>query len=206
MPITYRMRGWSTLRSRMRGGGGGVSKGIAASLDSATDEELREALADLPVDGRDKISAALMPPAANHQAAPDVTSRPLDATEMEIIVALSKLDEPLCECLAAGHIRLLRTAWLEQQPDSYRIQRRQDLEELEANGVSPSPLLRPEEAVELIKRGDRSAGAVTYGWLTPGEVCFTSPLQLFPVQLRDAGLYTLTHTHQHSCTCTDVCC
>ena len=171
-----------------------MSKGIAASLDSATDEELREALADLPMDGRDKISAALMPPAVNHQIAPDATSRPLDATEMEIIVALSKLDEPLCECLAAGHIRLLRTAWLEQQPDSYRIQRRQDLEELEADGVSPSPLLRPEEAVELIKRGDRSAGAVTYGWLTPGEVCFTSPSQLFSVQLRNAGLYNGTYT------------
>ena len=49
-----------------------------------------------------------------------------------------------------------------------RIQRRQELEALEESGAE-QPLLRPEEAAALVRRGDRSAGALTYGWLCPGE-------------------------------------
>ena len=39
---------------------------------------------------------------------------------------------------------------------------RQRLEELEAHGESP--LLRPEEAVALLRRGERAVGAMTCGW------------------------------------------
>ena len=46
----------------------------------------------------------------------------------QIRYALIKLDKRLVEVLRAEHIRLVRTAWLLQQPDSYRKQRRQDLE------------------------------------------------------------------------------
>ena len=83
-------------------------------------------------------------------------------------VELSSLDEQLVQALGGGHIRLLRVSWLLAQPDNYRIQRRQELEELETSG-GEQPLLRPEEAAALVRRGDRSAGALTYGWLCPGE-------------------------------------
>ena len=83
-------------------------------------------------------------------------------------VELSALDERLIQTLLAGHIRLLRVAWLLAQPVGYRIQRRQELEALEESGAE-QPLLRPEEAAALVRRGDRSAGALTYGWLCPGE-------------------------------------
>ena len=36
---------------------------------------------------------------------------------------------------------------------------------MECGGASPSPLMSTDEAVAVIRRGDRSAGALTYGWL-----------------------------------------
>ena len=50
----------------------------------------------------------------------------------ESLKALSKLDDRLCEALARGDIRFLRTAWLKSQPEGYRLQYRQELEALEA--------------------------------------------------------------------------
>ena len=84
----------------------------------------------------------------------------------EARAALSKLDDRLCEALARGDIRFLRTAWLKSQPEGYRLQYRQELETLEAKGESP--LLSETEADGVVRRGDRSGGAVTYGWLCPG--------------------------------------
>ena len=81
---------------------------------------------------------------------------------------LSQLDDRLIERLEAGDIRLCRVSWL-MQPTVTRIMRRQELEELELSGVNPSPLLRPSEAAALVRRGSRSAGALTYGWLSPGD-------------------------------------
>jgi hypothetical protein len=81
----------------------------------------------------------------------------------KIYRALTALDDRLVGALAAGDIRLVRAAWLQKQPAGYRIQRRQVLEELECR-VSPTPLMRPAEAVALIRAGNRSAGAVTHGW------------------------------------------
>ena len=69
-----------------------------------------------------------------------------------------------------GDIRLLRTEWLLLQSDGYLLQSRQELEKLEADEQQrepgPTPLLSPEEAVELIKRGDRSVAPLTYPWVT----------------------------------------
>jgi len=55
------------------------------------------------------------------------------------------------------------------QPVNFKMPNRQALEEIERSGVSPSPLLSPQEAAALVKRGDRSIGALTYGWLSPGD-------------------------------------
>ena len=81
----------------------------------------------------------------------------------DVRLALTALDDRLVRVLEVGDIRLVRAAWLLAQPEGYRIQRRQDLEALEQSGASPSPLLSPEEAVTLIRKGNRSAGVLSYG-------------------------------------------
>ena len=83
------------------------------------------------------------------------------------MLALSSLDDRLIERLSCGDIRLLRCSWLLSQPSTYRIQRRQDLQELD--GRSDSPLLSPDEAVALVQRCDRSAGVLSHGWLCAGD-------------------------------------
>ena len=80
---------------------------------------------------------------------------------------LSKLDDRLAQVLASGAIRLIRTSWLEKQPPEYRMQRRQDLEVLEQSGESP--LLAPQEAVALLRSGQRVIGVLSYGWLAAGD-------------------------------------
>ena len=89
---------------------------------------------------------------------------PAGTFSSELRLELTELDEPLLAVLANGDIRLLRSEWLLEQPEGYILPRRQELEELEKQGQSP--LLSCEEAVALIKRGDRSVGALTYRWLT----------------------------------------
>jgi hypothetical protein len=83
--------------------------------------------------------------------------------------ALSELDAILINVLLSEAIRLLRVEWLMKQLDNFKMPNRQALEELEKSGVSPSPLLSGEEAAALVRRGDRSIGALTYGWLSPGD-------------------------------------
>ena len=78
--------------------------------------------------------------------------------------ALSDLDAILIEVLVSGAIRLLRVEWLMKQLDNFKMPNRQELEKLENSGESPSPLLSGEEAAALVQRGDRSIGALTYGW------------------------------------------
>ena len=85
------------------------------------------------------------------------------ALNTDVRLALTSLDDRLVDVVGKGHIRLVRSAWLLAQPKEYRIKKRQDLELLEQSGVSPSPLLTPEEAVALIRKGDRSAGVLSYG-------------------------------------------
>jgi hypothetical protein len=83
--------------------------------------------------------------------------------------ALTELDRIVIQVLLCGAIRLIRVEWLLMQPADFKMPNRQALEEIERSGVSPSPLLSPQEAVALVERGDRSIGTLTYGWLSPGD-------------------------------------
>ena len=129
--------------------------------------------------------AALLTKAVNHACGEPkrapliriVAERLVAATRTElsdeIKQSLTRLDDGLVEALQRGDIRLVRCAWLLQQPEDYRIQRCQDLEKAESSSSSSSapisPLLSPDEAAALIRRGDRSAGVLSYGWLSPGQ-------------------------------------
>ena len=92
----------------------------------------------------------------------------------DVIGVLSRLDDRLVERLEEGVMKLVRSSYM-KQPFVLRIQRRQELEELqdrlvdEGAAVEKLPLLTPQEAVALIRRGNRSVGALTYGWLSPGD-------------------------------------
>jgi hypothetical protein len=83
--------------------------------------------------------------------------------------ALTELDKIVIQVLLCGAIRLLCVKWLLMQPANFKMPNRQALEEIERSGVSPSPLLSPQEAAALVERGDRSIGALTYGWLMAGN-------------------------------------
>jgi hypothetical protein len=83
--------------------------------------------------------------------------------------ALTELDKIVIQVLLCGAIRLLCVKWLLMQPDNFKMPNRQELEALEKSGASPSPLLSGEAAAALVRRGDRSIGALTYGWLMSGD-------------------------------------
>ena len=84
----------------------------------------------------------------------------------EIYRDLTMLDDWLVAALQAGDIRLLRATWLIAQPDSYRLESRQMLEIREQEGGALTPFLSPKSAAALLRRGDRSAAALTYPWIT----------------------------------------
>ena len=90
-----------------------------------------------------------------------ITAAERGVLDEEVIHALSSDGTNLVERLQCGDIRLVNTAWLVLQPASYRIQRRQELEALEASGASPSPLLSTEAAVRYLNTGDRSVAALS---------------------------------------------
>ena len=77
------------------------------------------------------------------------------------------LDEQLVTALTNEDIRLLRVKWLLAQREDYKIQRRQELEELERADQGLSPFLTGEEAADLIRNGAREVGALSYGLLLP---------------------------------------
>jgi hypothetical protein len=85
------------------------------------------------------------------------------------IATSQALDDRLVRVLTEKDIRLLRVEWLLAQPKGYKIQRRQDLEELERADQELSPLLTGEEAAALIRNGAREVGALSYGWLLPWD-------------------------------------
>ena len=91
----------------------------------------------------------------------------------EMIRVLSGLDDRLAEALRAGDIKLLRVSWLRRlrrlrrRPDSRSLRRRQELEALFLTTGKKSPFLSAEEAVALLRRGNRGVGALTHGWLSP---------------------------------------
>ena len=107
--------------------------------------------------------SGLLPPRPRGDLSALPGARLLPAT---IHTALSSFDDTLVAVLAKGHIRLVRAAWLLTLPGDYRIVRRQELEALEEKGTSPSPLLSPEEAVGLVRKGNRGVGALTYGCMS----------------------------------------
>jgi ankyrin repeat protein len=93
----------------------------------------------------------------------------------EIIRVLSGLDDRLADALRAGDIKLLSVSWLRRlrrllrKPNKRRLKRRQELEALFLASGKKSPFLSAEEAVALLRRGNRGVGALTHGWLSPGE-------------------------------------
>ena len=135
VPRNYGCSGTATVHLCLRARGGGC----AASKPSARD--------------------AAAPSTAGAPVLPSLT-QDLDSTDgqSEVLRELSALDDRLVEALQRGDIRLLRATWLRARPASFRLLRRQQLEALEVAGEAPTPLLRSEEAVALVRRGDRSAG------------------------------------------------
>ena len=90
---------------------------------------------------------------------------PTSALTAEMLTALTSLDDRLVETLGEGHVRLVRVKWLLAQPLEFRLVRRQELEALEA-GDALSPLLTPDEAVALVRKGGRGVGVASHPWLS----------------------------------------
>eukprot|EP00900_Chrysochromulina_parva_P008028 jgi/Chrpa1/17226/Chrysochromulina_OHIO_Genome00024024-RA len=105
------------------------------------------------------------------QAAKDAAKDACTPLPPKLRQALTELDKIVIQVLLGGAIRLLCVKWLLMQPANFKMPNRQALEEIERSlkGASPSPLLSCEEAAALVERGDRSIGALTYGWLSPGD-------------------------------------
>ena len=93
---------------------------------------------------------------------------PTSALTAEMLTALTALDDRLVETLGEGHVRLVRVKWLLAQPLEFRLVRRQELEALEA-GAALSPLLTPDEAVALVRKGGRGVGVASHPWLSAGD-------------------------------------
>lgn len=90
----------------------------------------------------------------------------------QLYQALHKLDAfRLVDVLQSGDIKLVRTSWLLAQEADFRMPWRQKLEAAaaEAQDLLSSPLLSPQEAVDLLRCGNRSIGVLSYGWLLPGN-------------------------------------
>ena len=106
------------------------------------------------------------PPSAKGYAsevppAEGVADEPTLQLPPEVRDALTALDDKLVTVLESGAIRLVSTKWMLAQPADFRMPRRQELEQLERSGASPSPLLTSVQAVALIRRGDRSVGVLS---------------------------------------------
>ena len=78
------------------------------------------------------------------------------------------MDEDVADTIKSGAVGVVSVHWLlrERPGDMRRMLRRQDLERLEREGASPSPLLTADEAIALINEGNRSVAVLTYGWLS----------------------------------------
>ena len=120
-------------------------------------------------------------PPANASPEPSAAAAALSHLPQEMR-ALTSLDDRLLVAFEHQDIRLLRSKWLLQQPPSFRLPRRQDLEAREQE--DESPLLSGEEAVKLIRKCKRNMGSLTHGWLTPGArslACWTLRARLRPI-------------------------
>ena len=84
---------------------------------------------------------------------------------------LTKLDARLLELLRNGDVRLVRTAWFLKQPQGYLMEFRQQLEEREeVDKEQPSPLLSPDEAVDLMDENNAIADAFATPLAVPGAL------------------------------------
>jgi Ran GTPase-activating protein (RanGAP) involved in mRNA processing and transport len=147
---------------RVRGGGRAPSEeglSVGSTQPDALDDGDDTNLDDIDVDYGDAPR-------------PTVT---IGAPSEEMIRVLSGLDDRLADALRAGDIKLLRVSWLQRlrrllrQPNGRRLKRRQELEALFLAPWKKSPFLSAVEAVALLRRGNRGVGALTHGWLSPGE-------------------------------------
>ena len=113
-----------------------------------------------------RSGTAEMPPSAVEDT---LTASPVAVGTAAEVRILSALDERLVERLLAQDIRLVSSAWL-LQASVTKLPTRQELEklELELRG-GEAPLLSGAAAAELVLRGDRSAGALSHGWLMGGD-------------------------------------
>ena len=116
-------------------------------------------------DESDTVAAIVAAPPVKEpeveRAGDDAVVEPAEAVTLpiELFRALTAFDDRLVKALEERVIRLVHSAWLLAQPAGFKMPYRQQLEEQEHNGASP--LVRPEEAAALIRRGNRSVGAVT---------------------------------------------
>jgi len=147
----------------------------SVSLVHVGEQEKRK-LVSLGLDVPEAAPSERLMPEAEAKLAPSLsgekyTQMEVGAPPEEIVRVLSGLDDRLADALLAGDIKLLRVSWLRRlrgllrQPDWRSLRRRQELEALRAE----SPFLSAEEAVALLRRGTRGVGALTHGWLSPGE-------------------------------------
>ena len=147
------LRAGSTVHLAVRGRGGGCCN----CKEGVLKEQSFVTLSENTSDGQAGQSRhGIQQADESVSTLPEGNEAALTADTMALI--LSELDDSLVERLRADDIRLLRPSWL-LQPSVKRILRRQELEALEQQGESP--LLRPEEAVALIKQGKRGVGALT---------------------------------------------
>jgi len=156
---------------------GGMGAGASALTDESPDADIKAAYEGASAQ---ELSAFLVDMAEQHKR--KLVSLGLDVPEAapsgltpgtplppKLRQALTELDKIVIQVLLRGAIRLLCVKWLLMQPANFKMPNRQALEELEESGASPSPLLSCVEAAALVERGDRSIGALTYGWLSPGD-------------------------------------
>ena len=83
---------------------------------------------------------------------------------------LRALDDRLAGALRKGVIKLLMSDFLRLEGGVgrlLRIERRQDLEALEAEQTGLKIFLTPEEAVSALRSNTRAIAALTYGWTSP---------------------------------------
>ena len=131
---------------------------------------------------QDSARAGSSRPAAIPSQRPPQTLPPLDDQVAkrplltDVLQALTSLDDRLVAVLERGDIRLVRSEWAERQPPDFKMPMRQELEKLEEEGASPSPLLSPAEAVALIREANRSVGVTSHPWLSAGKTRLACPL------------------------------
>ena len=81
-------------------------------------------------------------------------------------LADQKIDERLAERLRDGSIRLVRVAWLLSDAPARSFRRGEAMVMRRCQELPADAFVPPEEAAELLLRGNRSVLALSYGWLS----------------------------------------